>query len=109
MFGTYLTLKKRFTWWRWRPYPEITDWVAVTKKHGATASFSIGKHEENPEIFKRIITDGHSIGNHTQNHLNGWETSTRTYIENFNSCNLSISNIMQLLLLQNIQTTLWEN
>jgi peptidoglycan/xylan/chitin deacetylase (PgdA/CDA1 family) len=78
------------------PTPEITDWVLrLLKKHGATASFfSIGKNiEENPEIFKRIITDGHSIGNHTQNHLNGWETSTRTYIENFNSCNLSISNI----------------
>jgi hypothetical protein len=43
--------EKRFTWLWWRPYPEITDGIAVTKKHGATASFfSIGNIEENPEI-----------------------------------------------------------
>lgn len=78
------------------PTPEITDWVLqLLKKYGATASFfSIGKNiDENPEIFKRIIEDGHSIGNHTHNHLNGWETPTTTYIENFNRCKLSISNI----------------
>jgi peptidoglycan/xylan/chitin deacetylase (PgdA/CDA1 family) len=78
------------------PTPEITDWVLqLLKKYGATASFfSIGKNiDENPELFKRIIEDGHSIGNHTHNHLNGWETPTTTYIENFNRCNLSISNL----------------
>jgi peptidoglycan/xylan/chitin deacetylase (PgdA/CDA1 family) len=32
------------------PTPEITDWVLrLLKKHGATASFSIGSIEENPE------------------------------------------------------------
>jgi peptidoglycan/xylan/chitin deacetylase (PgdA/CDA1 family) len=78
------------------PTPEITDWVLqLLKKHGATASFfSIGKNiEEHPEIFKRIIAEGHRIGNHTHNHLNGWETTTTTYIENFDRCNLSISNL----------------
>jgi len=30
----------------------------------------------------KTIQDGHSIGNHTYNHLNGWKTSTLDYIEN---------------------------
>src|SRR5690606_24255871 len=30
--------------------------------------------------------EGHSIGNHTFNHLNGWQTSSSNYIENFKKC-----------------------
>lgn len=79
------------------PTPEITDWVLqLLKEHNAKASFfTIGKNIlENPAIFKRIIAEGHNIGNHTHNHLNGWQTATKTYIENFESCNLSISNLI---------------
>ena len=78
------------------PTPEITDWVLqLLKKHGATATFfCIGKNiVNNPDIFKRILSDGHSIGNHTHNHLNGWKTPTAPFIENFDLCAESISQI----------------
>jgi peptidoglycan/xylan/chitin deacetylase (PgdA/CDA1 family) len=26
--------------------------------------------------------EGHRVGNHTQNHLNGWKTDNKTYLEN---------------------------
>ena len=42
--------------------------------------------KKNPTIFKKIITDGHAIGNHTFNHLNGWKTKFSTYIENIKQC-----------------------
>ncbi len=67
------------------PTPEITDFVLdELKKHNAKATFfclgkNIGKY---PTIFKRVIDEGHSVGNHTQNHRNGWTTKTRAYIEN---------------------------
>ena len=67
------------------PTPEITSFVLEQlKKYNAKATFfCIGKNIKNhPEIFKQITDDNHSIGNHTQNHLNGWKSKTQDYISN---------------------------
>ena len=67
------------------PIPEITEWVLEElKKYNAKATFfCIGDNiEKHPEIFKKVIHEGHAIGNHTFNHLNGWETTTENYIQN---------------------------
>ncbi len=67
------------------PIPEVTPWVLEQlKKHQAKATFfcigdNIRKH---PEVFKKVILEGHSVGNHTFNHLNGWKTTTAEYMEN---------------------------
>lgn len=75
------------------PIPETTEWVLnELKKHNVKATFfCIGDNiDKNPEIFKKVISDGHSIGNHTFNHLNGWKTSTEVYIENTKRCEETI-------------------
>ncbi|MEX0995430.1 MAG: polysaccharide deacetylase family protein [Flavobacteriaceae bacterium] len=67
------------------PIPEVTPWALnELKKHNAKATFfCIGKNiEENPGIFRQITQEGHTVGNHTYNHLNGWQTETSVYIEN---------------------------
>lgn len=67
------------------PIPEITEWVLEElQKHNAKATFFCIGHniEKHPHIFKKIIEAGHSVGNHTFNHLNGWRTSTKEYLEN---------------------------
>ena len=67
------------------PTPEITEWTLnQLKEYNAKATFfSIGDNvRKYPEIFQKVINEGHSIGNHTFNHLNGWKTSTSDYIEN---------------------------
>lgn len=66
------------------PTPEITDWVlACLKTYNAKATFfCIGKNiKKHPKIFKQIIHDGHAIGNHTNNHIKGWKTSAKNYVE----------------------------
>lgn len=71
------------------PIPEITEWVLEElKKYNATATFfCIGNNiEKHPEIFKKVIHEGHAIGNHTFNHLNGWKTTTENYIQNVELC-----------------------
>ena len=76
------------------PTPEITQFVlSELKKYNAKATFfCIGKNIQNyPEIFNKIISDGHSIGNHTQNHLNAWKTTTENYIANFLECHETIT------------------
>ncbi len=67
------------------PVPEITPWVlSLLKDYNAKATFfCIGENVKTyPEVFKAILAEGHSIGNHTYNHLNGWNTSADVYLEN---------------------------
>lgn len=67
------------------PTPEITNWtLEILKSYDAKATFfCIGKNiEKHPEIFQNILLNGHTVGNHTNNHIKGWQTSTEEYIEN---------------------------
>lgn len=71
------------------PTPEITEWtLGQLKKYNVKATFfCIGNNvEKYPDIFQKIIQEGHTIGNHTFNHLKGWNTSNPEYIENVNKC-----------------------
>ena len=66
------------------PTPEITEWVLkVLDEFEAKATFfCIGNNiEKHPDIFKKVITQGHSIGNHTFNHLKGWKHKTKVYFK----------------------------
>lgn len=78
------------------PTPEITEWtLQQLKKYNAKATFfCIGDNiRKYPEIFKKVIEEGHSIGNHTFNHLNGWNTSKQDYLENAKKCQSEIYNL----------------
>ncbi|RAW01613.1 polysaccharide deacetylase family protein [Pseudochryseolinea flava] len=44
---------------------------------------NVGKY---PQVFQKIVDDGHAIGNHTFNHLNGWKTSAEKYLDNVQQC-----------------------
>jgi len=65
------------------PDPRITPLVLdLLKAHDAKATFfCIGDRVKRyPEIYKRILDEGHAVGNHTQHHVNGWKTSEKDYI-----------------------------
>ena len=71
------------------PIPEVTLWVLEKlKEYNAKATFfCIGDNiDKNPAVFKKIEDDGHGIGNHTYNHLNGWKTKNKTYLDNIKKC-----------------------
>ena len=71
------------------PTPEITEWVLkLLKEQDIKAPFfCIGNNiEKYPDIFQKVLQDGHAIGNHTYNHLKGWKTAKEDYIENTKSC-----------------------
>ncbi len=89
------------------PTPYITDWVLATlRSFNAKATFfCIGKNvQDNPNLFNLILEEGHSIGNHTQNHLKGWKNTTKDYVKNIkeadNTFKKSIANANHTL--QNI-------
>jgi len=69
------------------PHPVITPFVlAELKKYNAKATFfCIGDNVvKYPEVYQRVVDEGHAVGNHTQHHINGWKTTGREYLEDIN-------------------------
>jgi len=67
------------------PHPVATPLVLDLLKqyHASATFFCIGKNvATHPDIYKRILSEGHAVGNHTHNHLNGWKTPDLDYFEN---------------------------
>ena len=67
------------------PHPVATPFVLDTlQAYQAKATFfCIGKNVElYPEMYKRILLEGHRVGNHTHNHLNGWKAEDAGYLDN---------------------------
>ena len=67
------------------PTPHVTDWVLSTLKsyYAKATFFCIGSNVKNhPELFNKIVEEGHAIGNHTYNHIKGWKTKTKPYLDN---------------------------
>lgn len=67
------------------PHPVATPFVLeqLDRFDAEGTFFCIGKNVvEEPALFDRLITSRHAVGNHTQNHLNGWKTKTGVYLEN---------------------------
>lgn len=66
------------------PHASITNFVLdELKKFNAKATFfCIGNNvKKYPDVYRRIIDEGHAVGNHTHNHVNGYETNDKIYVE----------------------------
>ena len=67
------------------PHATITNFVLdELKKYNAEATFfCIGNNVvKHPEVYQRILDEGHLVGNHTFNHLNGFKTKDKIYVDN---------------------------
>lgn len=65
------------------PDPVVTPFVLdQLANYGMHATFfCIGKNvEAHPDVYARILREGHRTGNHTHHHLNGWKTDDDTYL-----------------------------
>ncbi|MGB3946671.1 MAG: polysaccharide deacetylase family protein [Bacteroidia bacterium] len=71
------------------PIPELTPWVLDVLKYNAIKAtfFCVGENVcKHSDVYTRILNEGHQVGNHTYNHLNGWNTDTNAYVENTKKC-----------------------
>lgn len=71
------------------PIPEITHWILdCLKEYQVKATFfCVGENiKKHPEIFNRILAEGHAVGNHTYNHLRGWDSEDQIYFQNIEKC-----------------------
>ena len=50
--------------------------------------FCVGENViKHPDEFNTILYSGHSVGNHTHHHLNGFRTENTVYFDNIERCN----------------------
>ena len=66
------------------PHEEMTPFVLdeLAKRDARGTFFVIGKNAAaHPALVARIKEEGHALGNHTWNHLNGWKTQDQTYLD----------------------------
>lgn len=67
------------------PHPDITAWVLdLLKQFNASATFfCVGENAmKYPDVVKRILHEGHGLGNHTYNHIKGWNSENQFYLDN---------------------------
>ena len=75
------------------PDEYATPWVLDLLKNSASKAtfFCLGKHlHKNQHLLGKIISEGHLIGNHTFDHLNGWNTGNHDYLENIQKCDKAL-------------------
>lgn len=79
------------------PIPEVTPQVLdILRRYGIQATFfCVGENVfKYPELFAQIIDEGHTVGNHTYNHVQGLKCSDSYYFDNVEKANRLIGSNM---------------
>ena len=75
------------------PIPEATPFILDTlKQFDAKATFfMVGDNvRKYPELYERILAEGHQVGNHTHNHIGGLRHTIKEYSYNVEKANAYI-------------------
>lgn len=71
------------------PVPGPTEFVLeqLSRANAKGTFFTIGDNvRKHPQLFARILNEGHAVGNHTYNHVSGWKTPLLGYVANVSEC-----------------------
>jgi peptidoglycan/xylan/chitin deacetylase (PgdA/CDA1 family) len=71
------------------PIPIVTPWILDILNESETKAtfFCVGENVvKHAAIYQRILEEKHAVGNHTFNHLKGWNSHSKTYIRNVKKC-----------------------
>lgn len=79
------------------PVPGVTDYVLqeLARRDQKATFFVVGDNvRKYPTIALELLSEGHGIGNHTFNHLNGWKTDKSVYLENITKCDKVLGDVL---------------
>ena len=71
------------------PIPEVTPWVLeqLAEYNAKATFFCVGDNvHKHPSVFQQVLAEGHSVGNHSYNHLSGWNTDNIPFFHNIRHC-----------------------
>ena len=67
------------------PIPEVTPWVLdlLEKEDIKATFFCVGENvQKYPGVYQQILEGGHSVGNHTFTHLQGFKNDNQSFFTN---------------------------
>jgi len=76
------------------PCPDVTDYVLeILNKYQAKATFfCVGSNViKYPKLYNTVLQNGHGVGNHTQQHINGFLSKNKNYYDDITTAENSIS------------------
>lgn len=79
------------------PHPILTQWILdeLDKYKAKATFFLLGKQiEQNPFLVSTIVRSGHSVGNHSFLHGNGWNTKNEDYYLDIKKTETSLTRII---------------
>lgn len=79
------------------PIPEVTPWVMdqLDKFNALATFFCVGTNvKQNHSLFEELKAAGHSVGNHTFTHLNGWTAEDIPYFHNVRHCAKLVDSVL---------------
>ena len=82
------------------PVPGITDFVLeqLAERDMKATFFMVGDNVvKHTELALKVKGQGHQIGNHTHNHLNGRLFSTEEYLKNVEECQSAITESLDIV------------
>ncbi|NJC27572.1 polysaccharide deacetylase family protein [Neolewinella antarctica] len=75
------------------PIPQITPWIIeqLAAFDAKATFFCVGNNVRRyPELIKATLAAGHTVGNHTMHHLDGWESDNMPYFHDVRHCALQV-------------------
>ncbi len=79
------------------PIPEVTPWVLDTlDRYGVKATFfMVGDNvRRHPELCEEVKRRGHSVGNHTMHHLQGFKVHSKRYLRDITEADALIDSAL---------------
>lgn len=80
------------------PTPGVTDWVLdqLDSFQAKATFFVVGEQaQRHPDLLTEVCRRGHTVGTHTQHHLNGWKTDSKTYLADVHEGNGAVQSILE--------------
>lgn len=75
------------------PIPEVTPWVVeqLAEYNAKATFFCVGDNaRRHPELMRATLAAGHSVGNHTMHHLDGWKSENLPYFHDIRHCAMQV-------------------
>ncbi len=71
------------------PIPQLTPWVLeqLARYNAKATFFCVGNNVRRyPAVLQQTLAAGHTVGNHTMHHLDGWKTDNVPYFHDVRHC-----------------------
>jgi peptidoglycan-N-acetylglucosamine deacetylase len=79
------------------PHPTITPFVLdqLARYNARATFFCVGDNVRKfPGIYQQVISGGHTVGNHTQHHVNGWKIPDEEYLQEITEASAFIPSLL---------------